>query len=412
MIVCDVTQFYSPFGGGVRRYLTEKRRFILERTNDEHVLVVPGAETACRHEGRLHTYTVASPLINYTTRYRALLNQDALRAALRAAKPDLIESGDPYQVAWTALREARAMNIPAVGFYHSHFPEAYLRTASNFGGALARRAVFSASKRYARHLYRQFDATLVCAERIRVALRSWGVNNVRPVRLGVDTGIFTPGPADPRIRQRFGIKDSATLLLFVGRLAVEKNLGVLLGAFERVHGSRVADCHLLCVGQGPWREQLLETRERTNGAVSWIPHVSSSAELAAIYRSANLAVHPCINETFGLVPLEEQACGLPVCGVAGSCLDDNIMAGLAHWAPRNDPSALAVAIERMICLDLPALGREAAGKVRQRFAWPVVLEDLWQCYGELLARGPGADSAAGSVAGADGEVQFLKEQSA
>jgi alpha-1,6-mannosyltransferase len=403
MIVCDVTQFYSPFGGGVRRYLTEKRRFILERTRDQHVLVVPGAETACRHEGRLHTYTIASPLINSTTRYRALLDQDALRTALREAKPDLIESGDPYQVAWTALREARAMKIPAVGFYHSHF-----------GGALARRAVFSAARRYARHLYRQFDATLVCAERIRVALRSWGVDNVRPVRLGVDTGVFTPGPADPGLRRRFGIRDSTTLLLFVGRLAVEKNLGVLLGAFERVHRNCSADCHLLCVGQGPWREQLLETRERTRGAVSWIPHVSNSAELAAIYRSANLAVHPCINETFGLVPLEEQACGLPVCGVAGSCLDDNIMAGLSHWAPRNEPAALAAAIERMIALDLPVLGRVAAEKVRQRFAWPVVLEDLWQCYGELLARGVGGPLVATATPAAPGvgEARFLKSQRA
>ncbi|HEU5077984.1 MAG TPA: glycosyltransferase [Opitutaceae bacterium] len=386
MIVCDVTQFYSPYGGGVRRYLTEKRRFVNERTSDEHVLIIPGAETRYTREGRLHTYTISSPPINYTSRYRALLNQEALRQILRQVRPDVIESGDPYQVAWTALREAAAMNIPTVGFYHSHFPEAYLRTASKFGGPLARWIVFTSARRYVRHLYNHFDYTLVCAERIRGQLRDWGVDNVRPIKLGVDTETFTPGAADPRLRQRFGIPGSATLLLFVGRLAGEKNIAVLLEAFERVRRDSDVDFRLLCVGQGPWREQLLETREMTGGSVYWIPHISNSQELAAIYRAADLAVHPCINETFGLVPLEEQSCGLPVCGVAGSCLDDNIMVGLEHWAQRNDSTELAAAIERMQKLDLRGLGRIAAEKVHQRYAWPVVLDELWQHYRTLTAK--------------------------
>jgi alpha-1,6-mannosyltransferase len=386
MIICDVTQFYSPFGGGVRRYLTEKRRFVTEQTNDEHVLIVPGATNSYLREGRLHTYTIASPPISRTSRYRALLNQSALRQLLQHVRPDVIESGDPYQVAWTALREAHALGVPIVGFYHSHFPEAYLRTAGKFGGPLFRRAVLSWSRRYVRHLYNHFDYTLVCAQGIRTVLREWGVDNVRPIKLGVDIDAFQPGPADPKIRARFVIPASAFLLLYVGRLAGEKNVGVLFEAFERLRRTSRRDYRLLCVGQGPWREQLLQTREQTGGMVYWLPHLGDSQSLATLYRSADLAVHPSINETFGLVPLEAQACGLPVCGIRGSCLDENIMAGLEYWAPRNTPNELALAVERMAEIDRRELGLTAAAAVRAGYAWPVVLRELWNCYGELARR--------------------------
>jgi|GEM_PF-103466 len=385
MKVCDVTQFYSPFGGGVKRYLSEKRRFVQERTDDEHILIIPGAKTQYTREGRLHTYTVASPPISATSRYRALLNQKEVRRLLREVRPDVIESGDPYQVAWTAIGEARALGVPIVGFYHSHFPEAYLRTASRFGGPLVRDAVLAWSRRYVARLYNKFDYTLVCAQRLREVLNQWGVANVRPIKLGVDTNAFQPGPADPNLRARLGIPPDAFFLLYVGRLAGEKNVRVLLDGFERLRRYSRVDYRLVCVGQGPWGEALLETREQTGGALQWIPHIANSAALAQLYRTADLAVHPSVNETFGLVPLEAQACALPVCGIRGSCMDENIMEGLNHWAPRNTPNELAAAIDRMRPLDRGALGRRAAVAVRERYAWPVVLRELWSRYGELVA---------------------------
>jgi alpha-1,6-mannosyltransferase len=389
MIICDVTQCYSPFGGGVRRYLTEKRRFVGRETDDEHVLVVPGVRDGYERDGCLHTYTIKSPPISATSRYRALLNQQALRALLQQIQPDIIESGDPYQVAWTALREAQAQGIPIVGFYHSHFPEAYLRTAGKFGGPLFRRAVLYWSRKYVRRLYNNFDNTLVCAQGIRDVLREWGVNNVRPIKLGVDVEAFQPGAADPSIRARFGIPESAFFLLYVGRLAGEKNVRTLFDAFERLRRTSRRDYRLVCVGQGPWREQLLQTRLAVGGnLVHWLPHLGDSRALAALYRSADLEVHPSINETFGLVPLEAQACGLAVCGIRGSCLDENILAGLDLWATQNTGRDLAAAVERMAAADRAEIGARASAQVRARYAWPVALRELWNCYEELVRRKP------------------------
>lgn len=388
MRICDVTQFYSPFGGGVKRYLSEKRRYVQDQTDDEHFLIIPGPRHGYIREGRLHTYTVASPPISATSRYRMLLNQKEVRRLLREVHPDVIESGDPYQVAWTALREAHAMKVPIVGFYHSHFPEAYLRTAARFGGPLIRDAVLSWSRRYVRHLYNHFNYTLVCAQHLRNVLTDWGVTNVQPIKLGVDATAFQPGPPDGNLRAKLGIPPEAFFLLYVGRLAGEKNIRVLLDAFERLRRQSRVDYRLLCVGQGPWREQLLETREQTGGALQWIPHIGNSADLARLYRTADLAVHPGVHETFGLVPLEAQGCGLPVCGIRGSCMDENVMAGLDYWAPRNTSVDLAAAIERMRLCDRAALGKSASIAVRERYAWPVVLGEMWDHYRTLTQPRP------------------------
>ena len=75
--------------------------------------------------------------------------------------PDLIECGDPYQVAWKAVHSGAALRIPVVGFYHSHFPDAYLRTAAKFGGTCFRDAVMSFAEDYIVKLYGHFTATLV-----------------------------------------------------------------------------------------------------------------------------------------------------------------------------------------------------------------------------------------------------------
>src|SRR5438132_577888 len=103
MKVCDLTQFYSPLSGGVKRYVHEKIAYIQSATSDEHVLVVPGPKTECVTSERSRIYFIHSPLISRTSHYRALINLRAIEQILERERPDLIESGDPYQVAWKAI---------------------------------------------------------------------------------------------------------------------------------------------------------------------------------------------------------------------------------------------------------------------------------------------------------------------
>ena len=386
MKVLDLTQFYSPVSGGVKRYLHEKSDYIESCTgSDKHVLVVPGKKTTVRARGRTRVYTVRSPLVSRTAQYRALLNLRAVERILRAERPDVIESGDPYQLGWKAISAGRALKIPVIGFYHSHFPEAYLRSSAKLFGKTATRRVMKLSRAYVRRLYNQGAATLVASDRLAQILRDWGVRNVRVLSLGVNIDIFRPERSDTEaIRKSLDIESNRKLLLYVGRLAKEKNTAKLFRAFEILQRRRPNEFHLLVIGDGSQRNQLRKLRARCKN-VSWIRYCAEPRELARYYRAADLFVHPGVQETFGLVALESQACGTPVVGIRGSAMDDLIFHDQKDWAYENSAETLAGAIDQMSEKELRRLGKEAAERAGQLHAWPRIFERLFCIYREVCA---------------------------
>ena len=219
MKVCDLTQFYSPFSGGVKRYVHEKIAYIQKHSpEDEHILIIPGSKTETISAPQSRIYSIHSPLLSRTSRYRALINLRAVEEVLERERPDLIESSDPYQLAWKAIASGEALRIPVVAFYHSHFPEAYVRSATKFLGRAGREAVMDMARRYVRNLYNQFAATLVPSETLAELLSEWGVTNIRVVHLGVNIEIFNPdAEAAAGTRHGFTIKPDQKLLLYVGR---------------------------------------------------------------------------------------------------------------------------------------------------------------------------------------------------
>jgi alpha-1,6-mannosyltransferase len=387
--ICDVTQFYSPVSGGVKRYLHEKINYIHRHApRDEHVLVVPGAKTKLKANGWSRVYTVRSPLVSRTAQYRALLNLRAVEEILEQERPDVIESSDPYQLGWKALKIGRALRVPVIGFYHSHFPEAYVRKSAGLLGKTATRRVMKLSRAYVRKLYNQHAATLVASERLARVLRDWGVHNVRVLGLGVNTEIFRPdGSGTEAIRRSLGVNSDRNLLLYVGRLAKEKNTVTLLRAFRKLQRRLPNEFHLLVIGDGPDRTQLRKLQLQTRN-LSWIRYCANPRELAGFYRAADLFVHPGVQETFGLAALECQACGTPVVGIRGSYMDNVICHDQESWAIENSPEALANAIEECSNRKLPVLGRNAARVARSAYSWSRVFDKLFCIYGELRAKYP------------------------
>ncbi len=388
MKICDLTQFYSPLSGGVKRYVHEKIHYVQRATKHQHILVIPGAKTEMQEAERSRIYSIRSPLLSRTSRYRALLNLRAIEEILEREKPDLIESGDPYQVAWKAIASGDALRIPVVGFYHSHFPEAYLRTTSRFLGRTATEFVMDMARRYVRQIYNRFEATLVPSARLGQLLAQWGVQNVHAVDLGVNTEVFRPDPDDAaNTRQLLGIPPERCLLLYVGRLAQEKNTLTLFAAFAEIVRREPGRYHLMIVGEGLQRGALKDLQERV-GSVTWQRYSTDSAELACYYRAADLLVHPGVQETFGLIALESQACGTPVVGIRGSYMDRIIFGSQHHWAAENSVRALADAISAAARGKLAKDGLQAAQAVRQHYAWEVVFAELFRLYERVRADFP------------------------
>lgn len=382
MKICDVTQFYSPRSGGIKRFLNEKRLYVERFTEDEHHLIIPGEKNSYERHGRLHTYTVRSPKVEKTSRYRIILNTPRVESILREMNPDVIESGDPYHLAWICQKVGRQLHIPVCGFYHSHFPDAYLRTILKYTGSWLRDAAMAYAQDYIVRLYSDFSRTFVPSQGLQTVLQEWGLENLAALPLGVDTKIFQPGPIDPELRGEWGIPSEAKLLLYVGRLAPEKNVLTLLKAFELLH-QKDSSYWLMVVGDGPLRRHLPSFRERT-GALVWKSYIDQPEELLRYYRTCDLFVHPGVCETFGLVTLEAQSAGAPVVGIRGSNMDSQVMGGLELWAKENTPSALAMAIERMGLEDRSLLGKKVSERVQQDYGWRTVFDRLWVHYHESI----------------------------
>ena len=385
MKICDLTQFYSPASGGVRRYIGEKVHFMREHAaDDEQVLIIPGEHDECAGDARARVYTIGSPLISRTSRYRVLLRLEAVERVLEREQPDLIESGDPYQVAWKAVHSGAAFGIPVIGFYHSHFPEAYLRSAQKYLGRTLTEFALDFSERYIRSLYNRFERTIVPSPALGELLGRWGVRNVFETDLGVDPSVFHPEATPGEdVRAELNIPRDRTLLLYVGRLAQEKNTQTLFRAFRRLARHRAERFHLLVVGDGMQRGALEELSLETR-CVSWLPR-AESPQLAQLYRAADLFVHPGVQETFGLVTLEAQACGTPVIGIHGSYMDRIIQNDQALWARENSPRALAAAIAATADARLKSDPLALHRRVAAQYSWEQIFRRLFDLYREVIA---------------------------
>ena len=167
--------------------------------------------------------------------------------------------------------------------YHTRFPE-YLRARFHLPLAL--------TYRWLKWFHGPAKAVMVPTPRMQDALEQSGFKNVVQWSRGVDTNYFTPGPREEATLKR-------PLYLYVGRIAVEKNIDAFLKM--DLPGSKWV------IGDGPMREEL----ERKYPDVRFLgakPHEA----LPAYYSCADVFVFPSRTDTFGLVLIEAMACGVPV----------------------------------------------------------------------------------------------------
>ncbi len=127
---------------------------------------------------------------------------------------------------------------------------------------------------------------------------------------GIDLSKFTPGPADPQIRQRFNLPADQPLVLHVNRLSEEKRIDVLIDAAAKMTGN----AHVVLVGTGPAEAELKEQAEQfgvLNSRVSFLGYVRD-AELLALRRSSAVFAIPSEADLQSLATMEAMACGLPI----------------------------------------------------------------------------------------------------
>lgn len=377
MHLVDTTLFYSPTSGGVKRYLHAKHAWLAAHASWRHSIVVPGEREHFEPGG---VCLLPGKRMPGTCDYRLPLNPRRWRRMLERLEPDVIEAGDAFHPAWCGASVAERRGIPVAAFYHSSLPH-ILR--QRMGVHIER-----AAQRYVRWLYERFDAVFAPSRLACRFLLDIGVPRVLHQPLGVDAEIFNPEKALPDLRERIGVPRDARVLVYAGRFSEEKNIPMLLEAFERLG----RPYHLLLIGG--------YARARLAANVTVLPYRTDSAELAQWIASSDALVHAGTRETFGLVILEAMACGRPVVAARGGALPELIDDGVGVLA---EPSAggMAEAIEFLYRCDRHALGAAARAQVLRRFTWDRVFQSQLAAYAALAGarrREPIATVGAGAVA--------------
>lgn len=386
LLICDLTQSYSPHGGGgIGIYLAEKRRHVLEKTGHRLLQIVPGPEDRVVEDGRHIWCEIGADQVRGSPNYRFIMRKQKVREVLAHYRPDIVESMCPWILPWVAIRHRRAFPETAlVAGYHTDFPDAHVyRVASELMGRQLGRFFRFLSCCYGEITYREFDKVYTVGETSLPILRRMKVEaDVLP--LGVDTSIFHPDKADrAAFRREIGLDPTGPLLVYAGRIDNEKSADVLI---EMAHAlPKELGAALVMIGDGKLVDEL---KARAAGLpVAFLGFIDDRAALARALASSDIYVSAMASETFGVSVIEAQACGLPIVGVAGGEMVARVPAGTGLLGPVADAPAMAANVVALWRGDWRSAGRAGRELVERRYDWSVTFEQLFtQIYPAALAK--------------------------
>jgi 1,2-diacylglycerol 3-alpha-glucosyltransferase len=238
---------------------------------------------------------------------RAVLNREL------AASVDLVHIHTPFIAHYAGARFARENGLPVVATYHTFF-EDYLH---HYVPILPRRIGRAIARRFTLSQCRDVAELISPSALMRDALLAYGVTTpIEVLPTGMPAESFIRGDG-AKFRKQFNLPARAPLLLYVGRVAYEKNIDFLLRMFAKVRARR-PDALFVIAGEGPARDSLTrQSRDLGLGdAVRFIGYLDRRTDLPNCYAAGDAFVFASRTETQGLVLLEAMAQGTPVVSTA------------------------------------------------------------------------------------------------
>ena len=217
-------------------------------------------------------------------------------ARWRQQRPDAIYVATEGPLGWSAVRAARRLGIPAATGFHTRFDD----YVGRYGAGFLTPLVFA----WLRRFHNQASATVVPTQELADYLRGRGFERVELLRRAVDTRLFDPARRDHDLRASWGLTGDQLALIYVGRIAPEKNLELAVRAFRAIQ-TQQPDARFVFVGDGPARTAL----QAANPDFHFVG-VQRGEALAAHFASGDLFLFPSLTETFGNVTLEAMASGV------------------------------------------------------------------------------------------------------
>ncbi|MFA7430599.1 MAG: glycosyltransferase family 1 protein [Rhodospirillaceae bacterium] len=329
MRILVVSDAWTPQVNGVVRTLVMLKAQLEARGHQVMMLTPDGFRTV--------------PCPTYPEIRLAVLPGRRIAEAMESFRPEAVHIATEAPLGWAARRYCVRRGVPFTTAFHTKFPE-YVQ--ARFGVPVAW------SYAVMRRFHAPSQAVMVATQSIEDQLTTWGLSNIRRWTRGVDTTLFRPRPMT-----RFADLPRP-VFLYVGRVAVEKNIDAFLAL--DLPGSKVV------VGDGPLAAELAEAHPEVTFCGA-----RHGEDLAAHYASADVFIFPSLTDTFGLVVLEALASGLPVAAfpVAGPV---DVIGGAAG------PDGVGVLSDDLRAAALAALDipRERCRAFAEQRSWAVSVDQF------------------------------------
>lgn len=298
--IAIVTETYPPEVNGVASTIAKFIKGLVELEHDI-TLIRPrqGLKDKPKNEVNFkEILMVGIPIPGYSALRMGLPQKNRLIKQWTSERPSLVHIVTEGPLGWAALEAAKKLNIPICSDFRTNF-DAY---STHYGLSFLKSPI----QRYLRYFHNNSHFTMVPTQALRNQLLSYGFERLKVLARGIDTELFNPLKRCQELRNQWGAKDDQKVVLYVGRLASEKNLQVTVDAFRAM--SQVnPNLKMVWVGDGPQKGSL-----KLSCPNSIFTGVQTGEALAAHYASGDLFLFSSLSETFGNVTLEAMASGLAV----------------------------------------------------------------------------------------------------
>jgi glycosyltransferase involved in cell wall biosynthesis len=361
------TDTYEPQVNGVTNTL-KKLKSYMDKNNIEYKFFVPAEGAPSYSQETVSFYSIKFHL--YPECKIAFPRYKEVKATLDQFKPDMIHIVTPFSVGLMGLKYARDHQIPLVSSYHTNFVEYFKYYKLQFLEKICW-SYFS--------WFHSFCQINFCPSiDTFIKLKEKGIQNLKIWDRGIDAEQFSPQNYNKEMRNQYAASKEQ-LLLYVGRLAPEKELDVLMKA-ATILNDKNRLFKLLIVGDGPQYKELKALN---------IPNIiflgyKFGKELQQIYACADLFVFPSSTETYGNVILEAMSSGVPVVAVNEGGVKENLIDGKNGLAFEVGSCVeMAGKIEILLCDE--KLRSELASNARMhalKRSWGQVFDVLFDDYKE------------------------------
>ncbi len=314
------------------------------------------------------------PLPLYPDVRVVLPNYASVRSTIDRLKPDLVHCATEFIVGRLGQMAAARAGVPFVTSYHTDFT----RYMSSYGVPWLAGPV----SRYLARFHRRARRTFTPSRSSGAELARLGIRDIEVWGCGVDAERFNPVRRSQEWRVRLGI-DGAFTFLYVGRLAAEKGVHVVIEAYRRAEAQLPRGAvRLVIAGSGPEERSLRATAPE--GTI-FLGFLERTMVLPALYASADAFAFASTTETLGLVVLEAMASGLPVIAAPAGGVAEHLRDGENGFAyPANDVEACAAAMVRLASDGSTAVRlRVGARRTAEALSWESELDRLDASYRRL-----------------------------